>query len=304
MSGRKRNKIAAEIERLSLEHGIISSLTSFVAVEERLEKVSGLPVTRPIPVSPPREWRMFELSSMQPYEDVLVLHRMIGPLEEPPLLLEGPPFELSADMLDARISCFSARPGVNLYEQSAPEAPGTAALLRMLARKQMADGAFSDGEAHDLRQKLETTALSLLAFLLGKEDIGIYLNQLRKAHRFILEVLEAGKICFDVESEADTELCLLLCLVLKRSLLRGIVKRKERDAVKGLVGRLEEALQTATRVSGRIGRVIEEAEHLERPESAAIVLDFLGVSGNSLPEAGDWGNLLPSVLARRALLNI
>jgi len=312
VSGRNRKKIEAEIERLSLEHGIISSLTSFVAVEERLEKATGLPVTRPIPVSPPRGWEMFGLSRMW-LSDGAVFSRMAEfsgvPYESG--VFEDAVFSGMADssvsLFDASIPCFSIPPRGVLGEQEAPDGPGAAGLLRMLARTQMADGVFADGEAQDLNQKLETTALSILAFLLSNEDICIYLNQLRKSLRFILEVLGDGKVRFDLEREADARLCLLLFLALKQSLLRGVVKRKERSAVQGLVqgllGRLEEALQTAARVSGTIRQAVEGAEHFEQPESAAALLDFLGIS-SSLPDAGDWKNVSPSVLARHALLAI
>ncbi|NPV28852.1 MAG: VWA domain-containing protein [Firmicutes bacterium] len=293
MSGRNRKKIEAEIERLSLEHGIISSLTSFVAVEERLEKATGLPVTRPIPVSPPRGWKMSGFSFTW-LSDGAVFFRMAefsgAPYES--RVFEDAVFSGMADssvsLFDASIPCFSIPPRGVWGEQEAPDGPGVAGLLRMLARTQMADGVFADGEAQDLNQKLETTALSLLAFLLSNEDVGIYLNQLRKSLRFILEVLGDGKVRFDLEREADARLCLLLFLALKQSLLRGVVKRKERGAVQGLLGRLEEALQTAARASGkRSDRRQRERNTLNSPRAQQPSWIFWGSpAACRMPEIG------------------
>ncbi|MDH7578959.1 MAG: VIT and VWA domain-containing protein [Bacillota bacterium] len=290
VSRKNAKKIEAELLSLSLQHGIISSLTSFVAVEERVDKAAGLPVTRPVPVSLPRGWEMPVLS-----------RALFGP----PMVAEDTLMECYIPYFDEGFPAslndvsFVHDSGVRLQEEGAFD-DAIADLLRALARKQMADGVFADEGAQDLQEKLETTALCLLAFLLGPEEIDIYLNQLRKSLRFIVEALEDGKAGFDLEREADVRLCLLVLLALKGALLRGVVRRKEMEAVQEPAGRLLGNLRKLARDSERVWQLIGVAENLQQPGSLAAVLDFLGISG-SAPDDREWEGCPPSVLARYIL---
>jgi Ca-activated chloride channel family protein len=104
-------------------------------------------------------------------------------------------------------------------------------ILRVLAKNQFADGSFVDANKDRLYNKVETTAMALLAFTLGKDDISIYVNQLNKSIKFLLKSLEENVSWF------DERLIILTALALKSSLDKGI-----------LTGSLEE--QSASKVIG------------------------------------------------------
>ncbi len=281
---KRREKIRGEIISLSIQYGIISSLTSFVALEERIDKASGLPVTRPVPVAAPRGWEIFDaLDSMS--------ETMFAVQYGPPLYRKTAFSASSAGV---------SMPSLPGYEKtiSGEDETSLANLLRILAKKQMADGVFVDSEAHDLNQKLRTTVLSLLAFvLLSDEKISIYANQLRKSLQFVIDVLETGKCQFELNRDADISLCLLILLALQRSLDRGIVKRKDKNSVQRLITQLEEMLRIAARDFEKIRLITESVDQLEQSEDTALLLNFLNISGSGVPDEQDWEVSPPSALA-------
>ena len=288
---RRKEKIRGEITSLSIQYGIISSLASFVAVEERVDKASGLPVTRPVPVAVPQGWEMFDALYRMPhttlaYEKTLHEAMIYQRVDEPEI--------------------FAYKKVAPQYrERSAGEDETSLTnLLRMLAKKQMAGGVFAGSEAHDLNQKLEETAVSLLAFVIGDENISIYANQLRKSLQFIFDVLEDGKYQLDLNRDTDTRLCFLILLVLKQSLYRGVTRRKDKDSVHRLIAQLEEALRIAAQDSEEIRLVMESIDCLEQPESAALLLNFLNISGSGMPDVQDWEVSPPSDLARYIVLKV
>lgn len=67
---RRHRGIREDIVKISEAYGIGSSLTSFVAVHERENKLSGLPETLVIPVSAPRGWGMFDSNDRAPMPSV------------------------------------------------------------------------------------------------------------------------------------------------------------------------------------------------------------------------------------------
>jgi len=287
-NSRRREKIRDEIIRLSKQYGIISSLTSFVAVEERVDKASGLPVTRPVPVAVPQGWKMidalYSVSSPPILYKEKVVHQQL----------------LFSDEAAFRVnSAGVSMPSIPCCEKVTDGEDETSLtnLLRVLAKKQMADGVFADSEAHDLNRKLRTTALGLLAFLLGDENTGIYANQLRKSLQFIFNALEDGKYQLDLNRDADNRLCLLILLALKRSLDQGIVKRKDENSISMLITQLEKALRIAAQDSEEIRLVMESIDYLEQPEGAALLLDFLDISVSGMPDVQDWEDSPPSALA-------
>jgi Ca-activated chloride channel family protein len=60
LDGRRREAQKKRIVALAVEHGIASNYTSFVVVEKRTgaRRTSGMPETRPVPVSAPAGWAM------------------------------------------------------------------------------------------------------------------------------------------------------------------------------------------------------------------------------------------------------
>ncbi|MGI6615377.1 MAG: hypothetical protein ACOX30_05070 [Dethiobacteria bacterium] len=58
ISPRRRDRLIEEIVKLSCEYGIASAHTSFVALYERENKVTGIPEAVVVPVAPAAKWDM------------------------------------------------------------------------------------------------------------------------------------------------------------------------------------------------------------------------------------------------------
>lgn len=93
-------------------------------------------------------------------------------------------------------------------------------LLRIIAKNQLADGAFVDYEDSSVEDKLETTAMVLLAFNIGSEDIYIYLNQLNKSMEFIYNS------CMNPNSNIEDRVAKMTILALKCAIEKKIFKDK------------------------------------------------------------------------------
>ncbi|WP_411679348.1 VIT and vWA domain-containing protein [Clostridium thailandense] len=93
-------------------------------------------------------------------------------------------------------------------------------LLRLIAKNQFVDGAFVDYEDSSIEDKIETTAMALLAFIIGEEDIDIYFNQLNKSVEFL------NNKCVDVDINLNDKIIKMVVLALNRSLVKDILKDK------------------------------------------------------------------------------
>jgi Ca-activated chloride channel family protein len=111
-------------------------------------------------------------------------------------------------------------------------------ILRVLAKNQFADGSFVDVNKDRLYNKVETTAMALLAFTMGKEDIVIYVNQLGKSVRFLLRSFEENEIYF------EEKLCAITALALKSCVDKGILKGQLQDQFVNVLDQLKVKLQS------------------------------------------------------------
>lgn len=93
-------------------------------------------------------------------------------------------------------------------------------LLRIIAKNQFADGAFVDYEDSNVEDKIETTAMALLAFTIGEEDIDIYFNQLNKSIEFL------NYKCTDANVNLNDKIAKMAILALNISIDKNILKAK------------------------------------------------------------------------------
>lgn len=93
-------------------------------------------------------------------------------------------------------------------------------LLRIIAKNQLADGAFVDYEDNSIEDKIETTAMVLLAFSIGNEYIDIYLNQLNKSIEFIYNS------CMDPNLKLENRIAKMTILSLSGAIEKKILKAK------------------------------------------------------------------------------
>jgi Ca-activated chloride channel homolog len=108
-------------------------------------------------------------------------------------------------------------------------------ILRILAENQFADGAFIDPEDTDYEDRVETTAMIILGFTLGSEDITLYVNQMRKAAEFILRSTED-------DAEFDDRIYALVALSLNSAVKKGILKARNSERSLKAVRKLVEIL--------------------------------------------------------------
>lgn len=105
-------------------------------------------------------------------------------------------------------------------------------LLRIIAKNQFADGSFVDYEDSNIEDKIETTAMVILAFLMGKESIDIYLNQLNKAAIFLC------KNCNSIDFNLRFDIVKLTILALSKIKKKRFIKDKYIDDVDNAVNNI------------------------------------------------------------------
>jgi Ca-activated chloride channel family protein len=197
---RRAKAVINEIVALCRRFGLASDHTSFVAVLERENKVSGLPDTVVVPTVVPAGWR----TDYYWPGGAGVAVRQATALMSPDVIHE--PFFFCQECVPEARHIQAEDEGRN---------------LRQLAQKQLADGSF--GQTDDSsRQKALATSLAVLAFTLDDSHLAQYGGQLRKAVFYLLDY--AGNPA--TEKDASFVLAVLAVqTVLDRGLLRGELRR-------------------------------------------------------------------------------
>lgn len=101
-------------------------------------------------------------------------------------------------------------------------------ILRMLARNQFADGSFADAEEYDLNSRVETTAMALLVFACGKEDMGLYGNQISKSVKFILKTLSENS---SLNPKSKVKALLSLRAIVENGSVKGNLKEQIEERI-------------------------------------------------------------------------
>lgn len=178
---RRTDTIKEEIAELSKKFGILSPVVSFVAVEERKNKATGLPETITVPVSRPKGWQ----DRNSPRN--MVLHKSMERCciyESSKPDLDMPTF-LRRNKLSKTMSC-EASPG---FEDSDLNRDN---ILRILARNQMADGSFIQKGEKDYLKQVKSTALAVIGFAIGTGGAEAYKKQIEKSITYLLNFLFTG----------------------------------------------------------------------------------------------------------------
>jgi len=228
---RREEAVIEEIVKISREYKINSPYTSFVAVEEREDKATGLPQTLVVPVSPPTEWSYFQ----SPHDPIM---KHVSTMDS--LFLGEEDFSKDDGHLE-KGACFAFTAPYRGYESIKDSWSGVGEdplkiAFRHLALKQQADGSFADDPGEDLCKRVKNTALSLLAFHLGSAEIKLYKKQLIKSAEFLTGYAENHTLEKVVKEER--ELNYLVALTLKilesKGICRGKLKRKVEAVVQYL----------------------------------------------------------------------
>jgi Ca-activated chloride channel family protein len=209
--GEIKEAMRRKVVEISKKYNIISLETSFLLVEEREEKVLGIGLKNIIPL---------KVNEKNLSNDIVENIRD-ATLNEPSFLYKthkknNNKYKDDTDYLDKK------------YPREK--------ILRILAKNQFADGSFVDNEDYSAKDKIETTAMSIIAFTCGEEDITIYVNQLNKSIEFLLNCLNSNN-----EDYVDN-LNNLIMLSLEISLDKEIIKLKNKNNVIDAINNLYDKL--------------------------------------------------------------
>jgi Ca-activated chloride channel homolog len=200
-----------KVIELSKEYGIVSPETSFIMLEIIEDPVLGMPITHLVPVDVSEETNK-DIARANFLDVPTFVYRPAGMPTDEEIKQKG-----DNALLD--------------YKYSRQN------ILRVLAKNQFADGSFVDSNKDRLYNKAETTAMALLAFTMGKEDLTIYINQLSKSIRFLLRAFEENEVWF------DEKLCTITALALKSCGDKGILKGQFQESCGSIMNGLRFKLQ-------------------------------------------------------------
>lgn len=203
-----RNKVI----EISKETGIISPETSFIMLEIIEDPVLGMPITHIVPVFVSEETSK-DISHANFLDVPTFVYKQTGaPTRE----------EIEKKGDNAILDFKYPRPSI----------------LRIIAKNQFADGSFVDVNKDRVYNKIETTAMTLIAFTIGKDDITIYTNQLIKSLRFLLKAAQENENWFDVK------LINLTAIAFKCASGKGLLKGQLLEQCESEINRLRNKIQT------------------------------------------------------------
>ncbi len=206
--GVEKEQIKEEILDLSKENSIISSETSFMMLETMEDPVMGIGLNRIVPMD------MSETTMKN--------------------LARGYFLDEAAYSFDVNIREKMAVSGLTHKEAKMAIKYDRDNLLRVLAKNQQADGSFLDLGEETEEEILETTLRSLLAFLVGTEATTIYLNNVAKALRYVMNMLQQD------EKLITERNYMLLRVAYDLAEKKNLIKGKTRDIKVDLVSRISD----------------------------------------------------------------
>lgn len=210
--GEVRESMRRKVVELSKGHGIISPETTFIFMELRYEPVLGIELRDIIPIKVQEDTLADEIyiEDFKENEQLGFLYRSCsGDIEDGESIAHN-------EYLD------------KVYPREK--------LLRIIAKNQLADGAFVDYEDSSNEDKIETTAMVLLAFGVGEEDVDIYINQLNKSIEFIYSK------CINGNTSLENRIAKMTILALGRSIEKKFLKDRNMEKAQQTVDYLYKVL--------------------------------------------------------------
>lgn len=212
--GEVKESMRKKVIELSKGNGLISPETSFIFLELREEPVLGIGLRNIIPIKV-EESTLADKIDLEEFEE----NDQVGFQYK---ANNGYVKETNRKHLDDNIYLDRMYPREKL--------------LRIIAKNQLANGAFVDYEDNSIEDKIETTAMVLLAFSIGNDDIDIYLNQLNKSIEFIYNS------CIDPNFNLENRIAKMTILALGGAIEKKIFKVKNLEKAQKTVSNLYKLL--------------------------------------------------------------
>lgn len=218
---RRAKTIEADIIELSQKHHLISSLTSFVGVYQRENKLSGLPELITIPVDIPYGWDMFNQDNIS--QDCLIVNECLSSS------VGGNLFSFqTSSRVRFKAKRMHMQDSMDIADTPQPDADTQESKVKQLAADQNADGSFGSiiGERSAI---IEETVQTIIYILENVGSISPFRNQLLKALIFLMTQEETIR--------EDKDLLGLVNQLLQMSRIDRIIRTGEQD-VKDFVDRI------------------------------------------------------------------
>lgn len=212
--GEVRESMRRKVVELSKNHGIISPETTFIFMELRYEPVLGIELRDIIPIKV-QESTLADQIDIEDFKENEHAGFLYKAHDED--IDEGNKKTVDHNLYLDR-----------MYSREK--------LLRIIAKNQLADGAFVDYEDSSTEDKIETTAMVLLAFSVGDEDTDIYLNQLNKSVEFIYN---KG---IDTSINLESRIIKMSILSLTRAIEKNILKDRNIEKAQQTISYLYKTL--------------------------------------------------------------
>lgn len=266
--GPLKDSMRETIIELSKEYGIISKETSFVMLEQMEDPVLGMSMNNIIPIQISEE-AMKNISEGY--------------------FLDSPSFFYKVDIREKMIE-----EGLDKEKAKKAIVYDRENLLRIIAKNQLADGAFCNKKEGNLQQKIESTAVSILAFTLGKEDVKIYMNQINKALRYVIKATKEN------EKLLNERLTYIVVLALKSSIEKRLVRQSSRSKIEDYIEILKDKIKENKYMHIEDILTMGKNSELKNATSSIISLNKEeNVSEESLITSKDTQNILD--IAKRAI---
>jgi Ca-activated chloride channel family protein len=238
--GEVYDSMRKKVIELSKEYGIVSPETSFIMLEIIEDPVLGMPITHIVPLEVSEETNK-NISDANFLDVPTFVYRPTGM---------------------PTISDIQKKGDNAILDYKYPRA----AILRILAKNQFADGSFVDIKKDRLYNKVETTAMVLLAFTLGKDDVSIYANQLGKSVKYIIRAFEENETWF------DERLSILTSIALKASIGKGVLRGQYQEQCINIINQLRFKLQGYG--NDKVIGLIDSSSRLNLKNIAPVILNM------------------------------
>ena len=211
---RRSKTIEADIIELSQKHHLLSSLTSFVGVYQRENKLSGLPEPIVIPVDIPYGWDMFTIDSVS--YDCITVHECLSSSISGALL--SPP--RSAGRARLKASRRHVQDSLDITDTPQADVETQESKVKQLAASQNADGSFGS-ITREKPKIIEETIEAVIYILENAGSINLFRNQLLKALGFLMTQEETIR--------EDKDLLVLVNQLLQMPRIDRIIRSGEQD---------------------------------------------------------------------------
>ena len=210
---RRAKTIQADIIELSQKHHLLSSLTSFVGVYQRENKLSGLPELITIPVDIPYGWDMFNRDNIS--RDCLIVNECLSSS------VGGNLFSFqTSSRVRFKAKRMYVQDSVDIADTPHPDAGTQESKVKQLAASQNADGSFGTITGEKSAIIMETVQ-AIIYILENAGSISPFRNQLLKALRFLMTQEETVR--------EDKDLLGLVNQLLQMSRMDRIIRMGEQD---------------------------------------------------------------------------